>query len=72
MHASALRTGLCLLIADSAAFLLALLTSWSLRYLFAESLFLSTYLNLLCILAQTNGVDSETLFAHEALAAELK
>lgn len=50
MHASALRTGLCLLIADSAAFLLALLTSWSLRYLFAESLFLSTYLNLLFML----------------------
>ena len=50
MHASALRTGLCLLIADSAAFLLALLVSWSMRYFFAENLSLASYLYLLLIL----------------------
>ncbi len=50
MHASSLRTGLCLLAADSAAFLLALFISWCLRFLFAENLPVSIYLDLLFML----------------------
>lgn len=50
MHASPLRTGLCLLAADSAAFFASLLISWGVRSLFPGELFLSYYLNLLFIL----------------------
>ena len=50
MYTSALRTGLCLLAADSAAFLLPLLISWGLRFFFADNLQLSSYLNLLFML----------------------
>ena len=50
MYASSLRTGFCLLIADSAAFLLALFCSWGLRFIFAENLPLTSYLNLLLML----------------------
>ncbi len=50
MYASSLRTGFCLLIADSAAFLLALFCSWGLRFIFAGNLPLTSYLNLLLML----------------------
>ena len=50
MYASPLRTGLCLLAADSAAFLFSLLISWSLRSLFPGELLLISYLDLLFIL----------------------
>ena len=50
MYASSLRTGFCLLIADSAAFLLALFCSWILRFVFAQNLPLASYLTLLFML----------------------
>lgn len=50
MDASPLRTGFCLLAADSVAFLLSLLISWSLRYLFPGELSLTSYLNLFLML----------------------
>ncbi len=50
MHASPCRTGLCLLLSDSAAVLAALLLSWCLRAPFADNLTFLRYLDILLIL----------------------